>query len=470
MKNLSSHRGNQMNRTKKKSKPHAYEFVSGPASFFDRSEILEGAALEIDIKSDGVISSRARAEKRVRIIGLSFTSQIWHGFTWKHQARIYLPVNNPLRGCVGIIGTHRLFTQAGGRREFIPGTGLRTEDEFAEGTALDLNIPIMIFSTPDEGMEDMDESDLMGFGMQKMMETGDLTWSGYYAIAKSYLRAITLMQIHPDIRAEKAVLLGCSKRGLAVSICAGADPGRVAGVMITCFPGGNLLGMAANKYRAFGPDISGPLKSKTGPGFQPPKVQLRALNNPIGFGYLMAFDPYLWRDQIQAAYLVAIGTNDEFYGLEAPNEMLEQFSGDKAFLAIDNLPHTWISRKHLAAWRMWLRYNFQGGKIPQVTTKLEKAAAAVNITADVIFDAAPLHVRLYFAYSPSHDWRFSRWHYKEMEFVSNQYQSHLEAAPDSHLALYAEVEFEAMGEPAYVSSLVAVLPHEPGSPAKKQPV
>ena len=458
-----------MNCTENRSKPRRYEFGLGPASFFDMSEILEGASLEIDIISDGVVSSRARTEKRIRVIRLSFISQVWHGFTWKHQARIYLPADTTLRKHVGIIGTHRLFTQPGDNREFIPETGLRSEDEFAEGTALDLNIPIMIFSTPDEGMGDMDESNLMGFGMQKMMDTGDLTWSGYYAIAKSYLRAITLMQIHPDIRAEKAVLLGCSKRGWAVSICAGADPGRVAGVMITCFPGGNLLGMAANKYRAFGPDIGGPLKSKTGPGFQPPKLQLRALNNPVGFGYLMAFDPYLWRDQIQAAYLVAIGTNDEFYGLEAPNEMLEQFSGDKAFLAIDNLSHTWISRKHLAAWRMWLRYNFQGGKIPQVTTKLEKSAAAVNISADVIFDAAPLHVRLYYAYNHSHDWRASRWNHKKMELVSNRYQSQLEAVSDSNLALYAEVEYEDMGEPAYVSSLVAVLPHELGTLAKKQP-
>jgi PhoPQ-activated pathogenicity-related protein len=448
-----------MNRTKNKSKPRRYEFVLGPASFFDMPEILDSASLQIDVQSDSVVSSRARTEKRVRVIRLSFISQVWHGFAWKHHARIYLPDDNRLHGQVGIIGTHKSFTCPGDKREFIPGTGLCSEDEFAEGTALDLNIPIMIFSTPDVGLDDMDESDLMGLGMQKMMETGDLTWSGYYAIAKSYLRAITLMQYHPEIQAKKAVLLGCSKRGLAVSICAGADPARVAGVMITCFPGGNFLGMAANKYKAFGPEIAGPSESKTGPGFQPPKVQLRTLNNPVGFGYLMAFDPYLWRDQIQAAYLVAIGTNDEFYGLEAPNEMLEQFSGDKAFLAIDNLPHTWISQKHLAAWRMWLRYTFYGRKIPQVKIKLEKAAAIVNITADVIFDAAPMHVRLYYSYNHSHDWRLSRWDHKEMVLVSNQYQSQLEAVADSHLALYAEVEFEEVGEPSYVSSLVAVLPH-----------
>jgi hypothetical protein len=94
-----------------------------------------------------------------------------------------------------------------------------------------------------------------------------------------------------------------------------------------------------------------------------------------------------------------------------------------------------------------------------VTTKLENAGAFVNIFADVIYDAAPLHVRLYYSYSHSHDWRSSKWDHKEMELVSNQYRSRLEAVPDSHLALYAEVEFEVMGEPAFLSSLVTVLPY-----------
>lgn len=449
-----------MNGRDNRSNTHRYEFALGPASFFEMSEILDGNSLEVTVTSDCVVSSQARTEMQVRVIHLSFVSQVWHGFIWKHQARIYLPVNNTLREHVGIIGTNRSFTKPGDKQEFIPGTGLRSEEEFAEGTALDLNLPIMIFSTPDEGLKEMNESDLMGLGMQKMMETGDLTWSGYYAIAKSYLRAITLMQIHPEIRAKKAVLLGCSKRGLAVSICAGADPGRVAGVITTCFPGGNQLGMVANKYKALGQEISGPLATRKGPGFQPAKVQLRTINNPIGFGYLMAFDPYLWRDQIKATYLVVIGTNDEFYGLEAPREMLEQFAGDKAFLAVDNLSHTWISRKHLAAWRMWLRHTFQGGMVPQVITKLEKAAEMVTITAEVVFAAAPLQVNLYYATNRSHDWRSSIWHSQTMAAVANRYQSQLKLVSDSHLAVYVEVEFEAQREPAYISSLVTILLHE----------
>lgn len=60
------------------------------------------------------------------------------------------------------------------------------------------------------------------------METGDLTWNGYYPIAMAYLRAITLMHALPGVRTERAVLMGCSKRGVAVSIATGVDPDRVA--------------------------------------------------------------------------------------------------------------------------------------------------------------------------------------------------------------------------------------------------
>lgn len=34
--------------------------------------------------------------------------------------------------------------------------------------------------------------------------------------------------------------------------------------------------------------------------------------------------------------------------------MMTLFQGDKAYLAVDNLPHSWVSEKHLIAWRMCL--------------------------------------------------------------------------------------------------------------------
>jgi len=434
-----------------------FEFELGPTGLYDMEEILDQKTLKTEINYDREYESAALPGNKVRRIELQFTSQDWHGFAWNHITRVYIPKGYQPNGNVGIIGTNLEFNQPGNEREFLPNTTINTESEYTEATAIKLGIPIMLFLTPGEEINGMHESDLMGFSMLKMAETNDLTWSGYYAIAKSYLRAITLMQSLPDVRAEKAVLLGCSKRGGGVCIAAGVDPNRIAGVMATCYPGGNHLNTMALKYYSFGPDIGGPAEEHIGPGYQPAKNQLRALNNPLGFKNLMAFDPYLWRDQIKPAYLVAIGTNDEFYGLGSPNEMMEQMQGDKAFLAVDNLPHSWVSEKHLAAWRMWLARAFYGRSIPDIAVTTSKSEKALSIKAKITGKPTIEHVRLFYAYNTTTDWRFSTWQHADMREAEGQYHGKLDRKPDEHLAYYVEVGHTGTGGLGYVSSLVEIL-------------
>jgi len=76
------------------------------------------------------------------------------------------------------------------------------------------------------------------------------------------------------------------------------------------------------KFAQLGPDIGGPAEERMGPGYQSALALLRGFNTPIGLKMIAAYDPYIWRDRIRASFLVAIGTNDEFYGLGAPNEMM----------------------------------------------------------------------------------------------------------------------------------------------------
>ena len=434
-----------------------FEFELGPSGLYDMNEILDQRTLDFNITADAEFKSDARPGSRFRRIELNFTSQDWHGFAWNHITRIYLPADYQPGGNVGIIGTNCEFNDPENERAFIPETDLRTESEYAEATAIDLGIPIMLFLTPGEEINGMHESDLMGFSMLKMYETNDLTWSGYYAIAKSYLRAITLMQVLPDVRANKAVLVGCSKRGGAVCIAAGVDPQRIAGVMATCYPGGNHLNMMALKYHSFGPDIGGPADERTGPGYQPAKNVLRTMNNPLGFKNLMAFDPYLWRDQIKPAYLVAIGTNDEFYGLGTPNEMLEGMPGDSAFLAVDNLPHSWVSQKHLAAWRMWLAHAFFGREIPSVAVSAQASDKVLSITVEVKSESPVEHVKLFYAYNSTPDWRFSQWQSVDMKAMYGSYAGELPRKTDEHLAYYVEVGHTGKGGMGYISSLVEIL-------------
>ncbi|WP_316151083.1 PhoPQ-activated protein PqaA family protein [Cupriavidus sp. BIC8F] len=428
----------------------------GPAAFFDMQAVRDESTLAPVISRDAVVPSRARPGKRVRVIELRFTSQDWKGLSWTHPARIYVPDDYQGGGHAGIIGTERqFFGEPAWPRHTIPGTGLNTEAEYAEGTAIDLGMPVMLFSNPAEDYWGMNESDLTGYALKQVMETGDLTWNGYYPIAMAYLRAITLMHNLPGVRTERAVLMGCSKRGFAVSIATGVDPDRVAGVMATCYYGGNSLYFLARKYAEFGPGVGGPAQQRTGPGFQPADAVLRTINNPTGFRMLTHFDPYMWRKQVRSSFLVALGTNDEFFALGTPNSMLTEMSGDKAFLAVDNLPHSCVSAKHLAAWRMWLAHTFLGRKLPAIEASGVAQGGQFAVQASVRAEAAPADARLYYAYNPvTADWRKARWESVPMRTDGEMYAAGLPLRDGYRLAYYVEVEDEGTGGKGFVSSLV----------------
>jgi PhoPQ-activated pathogenicity-related protein len=435
---------------------HSSDLI-GPSRFFDMNEIRNETTLDTKIVKDLEIDSKARKGKKVRLIELTFTSQNWHDSVWKHPARIYIPENYQREGNVGIIGTYRGFFQEGAERSTIPGTQLDTEAEYAEGTALDLGVPIMVFAVPAEDYFGLHESDLMGYSMRKLFQTRDLTWFGYYPIIKSYLRAITLLHAIPDIRAEKAVLLGCSKRGYSVCVATGVDPERVAGIVSTCYFGGNNLYWIAMKFAQFGPYLSGPAEKRMGPGYQPAAALLDMFNNPLGLQLLLHFDPYMWRNRIKSAYMVAIGTNDEFYALGTPNSMMGKFKGDKAFLAIDNTPHTWVSKKHLAAWRMWLAHTFCGREIPKVDVKANATDAKLIVTANVGSESGLRGIRLFYAYNKTTDWRFAKFYAMTMRKTTGGYTATVDRKKGEKLAYYVEVEDYGKGGRGYVSSLVEII-------------
>jgi len=428
----------------------------GPAPLFNLAAICDESTLETRITRNEVVESTARAGKKIRRIHLEFISSLWHDFVWSHRAHIYVPGDYRPDGNVGIIGTAWEFFEEGYERAIIQETGLGTESEYAEGTALDLGMPIMIFAVPGEDINGMHESDLMGYAALKLFESGDLTWYGYYPIVTAYLRAITLCHSLPAIGARRAVLFGCSKRGHAVCIATGVDPERVAGITTTCYPGGNHLYHIAMKFADFGPDIGGPAEDRSGPGYQPASVLLRTFYTPIGLQTMTTYDPYFWRGKIRSSYLVAIGTNDEFFGLGSSNEMMRQFDGDKAFLAVDNLSHTWVSQKHLIAWRMWLQHTFYKRPIPRVSLGCQKSESTVKVEAQVESETDIHAVRLFYAYHKSTDWRFATWFSKTLKEEGGRYVSDLDLTKGQNLAYYVEVEDRSHDLTGMVSSLVNV--------------
>jgi hypothetical protein len=88
----------------------------GPGQLFDKLEILDESTLEISIVRDEIIESSVRPGVNIRLIHLAFTSQLWHGYVWRHSAHLYLPEEYQPDGNVGIMGVNWQFFEEGYER------------------------------------------------------------------------------------------------------------------------------------------------------------------------------------------------------------------------------------------------------------------------------------------------------------------------------------------------------------------
>jgi PhoPQ-activated pathogenicity-related protein len=425
--------------------------VRSVLDYFDLEKIRDPAGLDIKLLKNVIENSQIYPKRKIRSIHLTFTSQrSWHGEKWTHRARIYVPDNYKMEGKVGIIGTNRNFVpetnyEMGESEHFKRGklykTEIKTEPEFCERTALDLGIPIMIFTNPGSKIFGLEEGALMGYTLEKIGETEDMSWYGYGAITYAYLRAITLLSSLPELQAKKAVLFGHSKRGLASSIATRIDPERIAGVINSGQGGGNVLHYIATKFSEFGNRTINLDYKATGPGFVPASTNLMGMNSPLGFQSILIWDPYMWRDEIKVPTMIVLGSNDELLGAEAGHGMYPHLNCDKALVTVENLPHTWAASKILAAWRVWLGHIFFDRKIPKIQTDAILSKESITISGEVGGDLKNIvSVRIFHAHNKKNDWRHIHWIPIEIDLTDGKFSKTLTLEKERNFGYFVEVE------------------------------
>ncbi|MFS8973148.1 hypothetical protein PO002_01365 [Cupriavidus necator] len=341
----------------------------------------------------------------MRVIELRFTSQDWKGLPWTHPARTMC--QTATGGNAGIIGTERhFFDEPASPRHTIPGTTLDTEAEYAEGTAIDLGMPVMLFANPAEDYWGMNESDLAGYALKKVMETGDLTWNGYYPIAMAYLRAITLMHALPR-RARRAR----GADGLLQARRCGQHRHRRRPRPRRGRDGHLLLRRQQPVLSCAQIRRVRPRRGRTGAAAQRawlPARRRRAAGDqqPHGPAHADALRP-VYVAQPDALQLPGGARHQRRVLCAGHAEQHDDGDvGRQGFLAVDNLPHTWVSAKHLAAWRMWMAHTFLGRKLPAIEARGTAQGAQYAVQARVKADAPPAGVRLFHACNPvTVDWR-----------------------------------------------------------------
>lgn len=343
------------------------------------------------------VESRFFEARELRSISLMFTSQVYRGITATHRALLFLPNDrDPLPGVAAV--------KLGGRLLDVPDA----DHDWIEHTTLGLGVPSLVildvFDAKAFGAKNAGE--LMSFGDRTFVETGDAREYGYYAIARIFSAAATMLGDLEEVNADRVLVSGGSKGGMAAMIACVGDP-RIVGCYSTALNGGNLVEFTRLKGERWGWDVK---PKPTGPAGEPAAKMLAMLSSPAGKEMMRLFDPISWGELLNGKFVMpAVGTNDPLFHLLSDQFYFDDLKANKALLRIPNTGHGGTQALHARGWRFAAAAALLGQKVPSVKIREEESEGKVSVFATVI-DAVPeAKLTLWAALDASGDYRDAKW-------------------------------------------------------------
>ena len=176
-----------------------------PAGVFDMAEMTNPDTLELKILSDEMIPVSENSSENVRRIELEFFSQNWGGEAIRHLASVYLPAG-------GIDASKRGMALINQGASSNLEDGFDVDRDYGALTAIELGIPSMLLKTnmPGDHWGVKGQGPIRRYTAAQFFETGDPNWIHWIALAKVYMRAMTVLGTLEDVQATQFVLAGSS--------------------------------------------------------------------------------------------------------------------------------------------------------------------------------------------------------------------------------------------------------------------
>ena len=394
---------------------------------FAPAEIRDRTSLELKISQPSDYTSSLMPERKLKRIDLTFTSFEWAGEKWRHPCFVLMPDRAvpEYRGAAAIVA-------ANGAGEFAT--------ESAEVAAL-MGIPALaiVGANPGPHYGVKGEGAVMARMEEKFMQTGDPHWIGYAALGKVILRAITAMQAVPGVRAERFVVTGSSKRGMATWIAAGADD-RIVGAFPVAWNMANFEAALRLQAERLGTDYD---RGGDGPAAKSPGSRLAALATPRGKEYQRYLDPFLWRDRIaNKPILFTVGANDPLFPPLSDTVFLPDMPKSTRILLVPNHRHGHEKERQTVGWRMWLAHVFGNRPVPNIALTWKRVEGAIQLSAAVTSANPVKAVTAWSATDERGVYLDCKWQPTALVGSKGVYRAEVAAPIGRHTAFWVEVEDE----------------------------
>ena len=261
------------------------------------------------------------------------TSQKWREYTWKHQLSILVPKEISQDGAL-------LFITGGSiNKEGEPNWNKR-EDLFnrAISTLATKNkaIVAVLRQTPNQPLyDDLKEDALISYTLHQFKKDGDYTWPLLFPMVKSAVRAMDAVQefskktLQKDI--NRFVISGASKRGWTTWLTGASDKRAVAIAPMVI----DILNMPVNldyqmkSWNKYSEQIDDYVKLGI------PQTARTKEGNAV----TEMIDPYSYRKKLTMPKMLFMGTNDEYWTVDAVKHYIGQIPGENYIHYVPNVGH-----------------------------------------------------------------------------------------------------------------------------------
>jgi PhoPQ-activated pathogenicity-related protein len=378
------------------------------------------------------------------VVELRLHSQTWQDVLWKHQLFVIEPDG------VSADVKQGVFVIAGGRwrqsYDSAPPPELPDDSAVFIELAKRLGTVVAVLGqVPFQPMFGLREDQLIAYTFDEYLETHDADWPLLLPMVKA---AVKGMDAVDDFAAdewgmslERFTVLGGSKRGWTTWLTGAVDPRAAILVPIVI----DVLNFKAQlpHQTAFWGTPSDSLAPYTA------RNLLDILSSDRGAGLRRIVDPYSYRSQLTQPKLIIIGTNDNYFPIDALNLYWNGLIGPKYVLYVPNNGHNINDFGRVFPTVVAVNERGANGTLPDL--RWQFASSGTELHLCVQSDPSPSGVVLWSAQSDDSDFRDAHFVSEAVTAADGVYVARAAAPESGFKAVFGEVAF-GQGEARYTLS------------------
>jgi PhoPQ-activated pathogenicity-related protein len=356
----------------------------------------------------------------LEVYDLRLTSQKWREHTWKHTITVIVPEEMNHDGAL-------LFITGGKNKDGEP-IKRGGDDDFIKTMAQlamkNSAMVAIIWQIPNQPLYDgMTEDELISFTLHNYQNDGDFTWPLLFPMVKTAVKAMDAVQefskekLQHDI--ERFVLSGASKRGWTTWLTGANDP-RVEAIGPMVIDVLNMpvsLDYQIKVWEEYSIQIEDYVKLGI-----PQQVHTEQGND-----ISTMVDPFSYRDKLDMPKMIFIGTNDEYWPVDAIKNYFDEIPGENYIHYVANAGHDLGGgQQALTALSAFFGITLRHEKYPVCNWEFAENESRITLSVETSPDKLQ-GARLWSTDSEDRDFRDEVWSSMEVE---NQNQKDIEVKID----------------------------------------